>query len=267
MSGRVRGTRLAWALTGALAWTLATVGGASGQQAPTPSLRDPVYLLSVGRLVALDAYGAAPRVRASEAEGDIQDRSLTPFDRVFVQSTLDGHLLDVGDAVQFFRLDRTVADPRDGSTIGRLLVPTGIGRVDSLTPGAARVRITHAYGPVRVGDRARAVETADTLPPAAGPGPAPGIEGRVVAFQDAKAIHPPYDVAFLTVPDPGALTPGDRVELVRPRHDAAGAALADVYLGEAEVVRVEGGYAAAVLTAMARSDARVGDRWLAAPDD
>lgn len=243
---------------------LATAGAARGQEAgetePVPSLREPMFLLSVGAIVDPGDHADDPRILGAAGEFDLPDQSLTQSDQVYVARTLEGVPLGPGDAVQFFRLTRQILDPDTHASLGRLLVPTGVGHVDSLTGELARVRILHAFQPVLVGDRARAVSAGDTV--AAGGASAGGAAaGIVIDFQEEKAIYPPFDILFLRLASPGALAVGAPVLLYRDGAVVGDRRLPDVLIARARVVRVDGSVAAAALVEAMRSDLRRGDRF------
>ena len=92
--------------------------------------------------------------------------------------------------------------------------------------------------------------------------PAPATaSGRIVAFQEEKAIQAPYDRLFLRPEPAGGLAPGQVVDLYRPGEVRDGTRLPDEEIGRALVVRVDGELAAAVLFELSRSDLAVGDRF------
>lgn len=225
-----------------------------------PALSEPDFLLSVGAIVDTAGHRPFAIVLGAEGELGIRDRSLTASDRLFVPSVVDGRPLRFDDAIQFFRLTRRISDPVTQEALGRLLVPTGVGRVDSLAAGTVRVRVTDAFLPILIGDGVRAIVDADTVPylQAAAPGNA---EGHVVAFQQEKAIHPPFDVLFLRQSRPGALARGETVLLYRPGPMVDETRLPDIILARAKIVRPDGLLAAAVLTETYRSDLAAGDRY------
>lgn len=254
-----RGRTAAAATAALLALGLAagTAAGQSGTEVAEGSLLDPDFLLTVGWIVD-PAAEPGEAILGSVKEGDIEDRTLTTFDRVFVPAAVGGRPLAVGDHVQFYRLPRAVAHPVSGAPLGRLRVPTAVGRVDSLTANAARVLLTGAFAAVQVGDRVRRVTAVDTT--AAAGSAASGSSGIVVAFQTDKAVHPPYDRLFLLADEGSpAPPPGALVELFRPGEVVEGRTLPERILGRAVVVRSDGGRAAAVLVSVERSDLRVGD--------
>lgn len=248
----------------AFAAALVAAGAAPAQAQqgpPVPALLEPTFLLATPRIVDGDDFRGEGEILGSTRELAIRDQSLTAPDRVFVPRTLRGRLLAPGDVVQFYRIERVLTDPWTGERLGRLFRPTGIGSVDSIAADVARVRITHGFHPVQVGDYARAVEQADTLVTVRS-GPAPGVaEGPVVASPDDQAILPPFERIFLRTAHPHELSPGDVVAIDRPGEVVNGARLPDVSIARAMVVRVEGRIVAAVITEMARSDLVPGDRF------
>ena len=238
----------------------ATRLSAQSDPASTGPWEAPEFLLSVGRIVEHERGAEAATILGAERELAIPDQSLTLADRVFVPVVLNGRRLEADDTVQFFRLARRVEDPVTRQALGWLEVPTGVGRVDSLAGDVARVRITLAYLPILVDDAVRAVTAADTS--SAESALASGSTGgHVVTFQAEKAIHPPYDILFLTLPAPFALAPGTVVVLYRPGPIVKGDRLPDIDLGRAVVVDSDERFAAAVLTESVRSDLEAGDRY------
>ena len=232
----------------------------SASEPPTPALLEPVALLSTARIVDPDVFGGEGVILGTTRELAIRDQSLAPPDQVFVPRNLRGRALVPGDLVQFYRLDRRILDPWTGERLGRMLVPTGIGAVDSLAAEVARVRLTHGFLPVLIGDFARPVEEADTVATLA-PLVVAGVEGPVVASQEEKAILPPFDRIFLRAPAPFGLSPGQVVLVYRPGSVEGGRQLPDVAIGRAMVVRVEGRIAAAALYETYRSDLALGDHF------
>jgi hypothetical protein len=230
---------------------------------PIPALLEPTFLLSTGRIVDADQHRGDAAIVGTTRELAIRDQSLTTPDLVFVPRELRGRLLVPGDLVQFYRIERVVLDPWSGERLGRLLSPTGIGTVESLAADVARVRITHAFLPILIGDYARPVEEPDTLASWTSATARAGshVEGPVVAFQDDKAIVPPFDRIFLRTSETHALVPGEVVLVDRPGAVVDGRQLPDVAIGRAMVVLVEGRVATAVLYETYRSDLVPGDRF------
>lgn len=250
----------------ALALAAATApAGALAQVDPTaeripPSLAEPSFLLSLGWVADPAAERDAARVLGTTREGEIEDRSLTPFDPVYLPLVVDGRRLAGGERIQIYRLDRRLTDPESDEPLGVLAVPTGVAVVDGPVGDVARATIEEAFSPVLVGDRVRAVTEADTTWTAM-PDPTPvGTGGVVVAFQTEKEILPPYDAFVVRRTDGPPLVVGDRLEVYRPGPRERGRQLPDVRLGWAVVARVQGDLAITVLLAPERSDLRPGDR-------
>jgi hypothetical protein len=231
---------------------------------PIPALLEPSFLLSTARIVASEEFRGDGTILGAVREMAIRDQSLTASDQVFVPHPLRGQVLQIGDAIQFYRLERRINDPVTSERLGWLLIPTGIGNVDSLTGQVARARVTHAFHPILVGDYARAVLESDTLVAAFIPGVAPA-EGHVVALQQEKAIVPPFDRFLVRTGEPGTLVPGEVVRIYRPGPVEAGRSLGDVVIGHAMVIRAEGDIAAVVLFDLIRSDLAPGDLFRRVP--
>ena len=134
---------------------------------PIPALLEPDFLLSVGEVVDPATWRDAERIVGTAGETMIMDRSNAQYDLVYVPSVVEGRSLSPGDAVQLFRLDRRIYDPATREPLGRLLLPTGIGIVDSLAGETARVRVSDAFHPILVGDGVRIVTDAMETWPAA----------------------------------------------------------------------------------------------------
>jgi hypothetical protein len=225
-----------------------------------PALLQPDFLLSVGDIVDHARWQEGETVIGASGETMISDRSRTQYDLLYVPRVVEGRALTPGDRVQFFRLDRRIDDPVTREPLGMLLLPTGIGKVDGLAGETARVRVTHAFHPIVVGDRVRIVtEVGAGWPAAISVGGAPG--GRVVAFQEEKAIHPPFDRLFLRPEIGGSTAPGQAVELYRPGPVRESARLPDTVLGRAMVVRGEGPIVAAVTYRLEQAELAPGDRY------
>ncbi|MGH7565559.1 MAG: hypothetical protein ACREK2_01895 [Gemmatimonadota bacterium] len=247
--------------------TLAGADSLSAQiEPPLPALLEADFLLSVGEVVDPARWRDAETVVGAMAETMVTDRSQTQFDLVYVPRVVEGRSLSPGDMVQFFRLERRIDDPTTREPLGTLLLPTGVGRVDSLAGETARVRVTDAFHAIVVGDRVRIVtDTVESWPTAIAVVGTPG--GRVVAFQEEKAIHPSFDRLFLRPEIAGSVSPGQVVELYRPGPVRDGVRLPDLVLGKAMVVRAEAGIAAAVTYELERADLAPGDLYRPVPAD
>lgn len=251
---------LAWIAASAVVLMLPAAAAAqeeAGADEAVASFGEPRFLLSVGAIVAPDEIDREARVLGTERESAIREQSLTPPDRVHVPRVIDERSLGIGQRLQLYRTGETILDPADGTPLGLLRVPTGIGEVDTVAGEVATVRLTRAFRPVQVGDYVRTVGPADTLPPVASGERLRPVEGRVVAFQEEKAIHPPFDILFLR-DDERALEAGDVVLLFRPGPRSEGVELPEVRVAVAVVVR-PGRVPAAILTRTFRSDVGVGD--------
>jgi hypothetical protein len=246
-----------------LGWLLvATAAAASGQDVlpPVPALLEPTFLLTTPRIVDEDVADEHEIILGTTRELAIQDQSLTSPDQVFVPPVLSGRALGLGDVIQFYRLERRLSDPWSGEPLGRLMRPTGIGVVDSLAAETARVRLTHGFQPVLIGDFARPVEESDTLVTRTA-SPSAFAEGPMVGSPDDQAILPPFDTIFVRSGEREELAPGDVILLDRPGPEVDGRRLPDVPIARAMVVRVDGRLAAAVLIETFRSDLTPGDRF------
>lgn len=240
-------------------------GSASAQvETPIPALLEPDFLLSVGELVDAEVWRDSETIVGAAGETMITDRSHAQYDLVYVPSFVEGRALSPGDAVQLFRLDRRIHDPVTFEFLGTLLLPTGFGVVDSLAGETARVRVSDAFHPILVGDGVRIVtEAMETWPAAVHA--ASGTGGHIVAFQEEKAIHPPFDRLFLRSEIAGESAPGQVVELYRPGEIRNGVRLPDTVLGRAMVVRSNGTIAAAVSYELTRADLAPGDLYRPLP--
>src|SRR5688500_13744131 len=166
-----------------LALALGSAGSIRAQVgAPVQALLEPEYLLSVGEVVDAERWRNAEAVVGAVGETMVTDRSQTQFDLVHVPRVVEGRSLVTGDLVQFFRLERRIDDPVTGEALGTLLLPTGVGRVESLDGETAAVRVTDAFHAIVVGDRVRVVPEADVEARLDGLAGGPG--GKVVAFQE-----------------------------------------------------------------------------------
>jgi hypothetical protein len=241
----------------------AGVGSLEAQTGPPlTALLEADYLLSVGEVVDAARWQDAEAVVGAVGETMVTDRSQTQFDLLYVPRVVEGRTLVPGDVIQFFRLDRRIDDPTTGEPLGTLLLPTGVGRVDSLAGETAAVRVTQAFHPILLGDRVRIVEGTNGTAPA--PGAAGSSAGRVVAFQEEKAIHPPFDKLFLRPLTGDVVAPGQVVELYRPGPVRDDVRLPEVILGKAMVVRA-GGIAGAVTFELERADLAPGDLYRSVP--
>jgi len=248
------------ALAAGLAAALAGPGAgalAAQSETPLPALLEPDFLLSVGEVVDPGSWHDAETVVGAAGGAIVGEHSHTVFDLLYVPAVVAGRSLTPGDRVQTFRLARPIDDPATGERLGSLLLPTGVARVEDVEGEIARVRITDAFQPVLVGDRVR---MADGSGEAWAGGGAPGSgAGRIVAFQEEKAVHPTFDILFLRSEVAGALAAGQVVELYRPGEVRYGTRQPDRGLGKAMVVRVEGPLAAAVVFALAGPELEPGD--------
>lgn len=252
-ASRTRG----WAaVLGIVAAGTTLAGPARAQVEPPLALLEPGYVLSVGEIVDRDVWRDAETVIRAVGETRVDDRTQTQHDLLYVPRVVEGRALAPGDRLQLFRLDRRIEDPATREPLGDLLLPTGIGTVDSLAGETARVRVDAAFHPIVVGDRVRRVGVEAVAPAASGSATS---GGRIVAFQEEKAIHPPFDRMFLRPEGAGGMAPGQLLELYRPGDVSAGVRLPDEVLGRAMVVRVDGALAAAVSFELDRSDLAPGD--------
>lgn len=225
---------------------------------------EPSVLLSVGAVVDIDEIDTEARILGTAIETAIRDQSLSPPDRIHVPGVVDGVPLSVGDRIQTYRRARTVVDPVTEEALGELLLPTGVAEVEDVAGRVATAGLRRTYRAVQVGDHVRRIGRADTTPRGgrAGSGEA---RGSLVAFQEEKAVHPPFDVAFLR-DDARALGAGDVVLLYREDEAGGGWKLPVVRLGTAVVVR-PGPVAAAILTRTFRSDIEPGVRYRTTDED
>lgn len=249
------------AIAAALLVAPAAVGGQEVVEEETISVASfgkPGFLLSVGSVVDSDEIDDAGRILSTLVERVIRDQSLSPPDRIHVPRVIEGSALEPGDRLLLFRETRKIVDPITEETLGTLLLPTGVAEVEGHEDEVATARVWRGFRPVQVGDRVRRVTRSDTLPPMGGERARPA-EGRLVGFQEEKALHPPFDVTFLR-DDARELAAGNVVLLFREGETERGRELPEVRLGLAVVVR-PGRVAAAVLTRMFRSDLVPGVRY------
>ena len=250
------------AALGGLVAILSLASRARAQDALPTQLLEPDYLLSVGEIVDRGTWRDVETVVGAEGETRVIYSTQTQYDLLHVPRIVAGRALAPGDRLQFFRLERRIADPATREPLGTLLLPTGLGTVDSLAGETVRVRVTDAFHPIVVGDRIRLVTA--TEPVVAGAG-ASSSEGRIVAFQEEKAIQSPFDRMFLRPEAAGGLAPGQVVELYRPGERRGDVQLPDEVVGKAMIVRVDGVLAAAVTFELERADLAVGDLFRALP--
>ena len=249
----------------ALAGLIAVLSGASrvrAQDALPAQLLEPDYLLSVGEIVDRGTWRDVETVVGAGGESRVTYSTQTQYDLLHVPRIVGGRALAPGDRLQFFRLERRIADPATREPLGTLLLPTGVGTVDSVAGETVRVRVTDAFHPIVVGDRVRVVATTEPVVPAGGTG---FSGGRIVAFQEEKAIQAPFDRMFLRPEAAGGLAPGQVVEIYRPGERRRGVQLPDEVVGKAMIVRVDGALAAAVTFELERADLAVGDLFRALP--
>jgi hypothetical protein len=237
----------------------AQAGSAAGVEV-LRALGEPGFLLSLGWIVESSPEDDAALVLGTEREGEIEDRSLTVFDPVYLPLVVDGRRLAPGDRIQIYRLDRRLTDPETDAPLGRLAVPTGVAVVDAAMGDVTQATIELAFAPVLVGDRIRFVTEADTIRSARTDAAPAGADGVIVAFQTEKEILLPYD-AFVVRHGAGPRpSPGDRLLVYRPGPREDGRRLPDVPLGTAVAARVQGDLVIAVLVTTERSDLGLGDR-------
>ena len=234
-------------------------------EVPLPALLEPEFLLSVGEIVDPANWRDAGTVLGTAGGEIVAEHTLTVFDLLYVPHVVEGRALGPGDRVQLFRLDRAIEDPETGEWLGDLLLPTGVARVEDVQGEVARVRVTDAFQAILVGDRIRVVEGDAGWSGTTGVAGSGG--GRVVAFQEEKAVHPTFDTLFLRPEVAGALAAGQVVELFRPGRVRDGTRLPDRVLGKAMVVRAHGPLAEAVTFELKGSDLSPGDLYRAVSSD
>lgn len=199
------------------------------------------------------------RVIASATEGAMPERSLSVFDVVHLDAVFDGRPAAVGDTLLVYRRGRSLESPATHRSLGRVVYPTGVAVVRSTEGDVASAQLVDAFDAVQVGQSVQYLKPAQSLVPA--DERVPG-EGVVVGFKDRSAIQEPFAILYLDLPPGSDLRPGQELKLVRP--DAVdGRTLPEIELGSARVLDVGEAAATAAVTALARSDLRVGDRYRA----
>ncbi len=199
------------------------------------------------------------RILASATEGSLAERSLTVFDVIHVDAVFDGRAAAVGDTLLVYRRGRDLESPASHEQLGRVVYPTGLAVVTATARDVASAEIVSAFHPVQTGQRVQYLK--------ARPGPvpvgerAPGV-GLVVGVRDRSAVQAPFAIIYLDLPPGSDLRVGQEVALVRPAAED-GRELPEIELGSARVLDVGEAAATATVTALARSDLGVGDRYRA----
>jgi hypothetical protein len=196
-------------------------------------------------------------VIASQTEGDNPERSLTLFDTIDIDPVVEGQTVVLGDTLVVYRDAGDLESPATGTSLGRVVYPTGLAVVSEVQPDVASARLVAAYAPVIVGQRVQRPKTPTNPIPV---GEQPAGEGLVIGIRDPVAIVAPLAVIFLDLPSASPLAPGQTVALVR-RVTSGGRELPEIRIGSARVVDVGQTAATAVVTSLIRSDLQAGDSY------
>ena len=160
-------------------------------------------------------------------------------------SAPEGASYQVGDSLLLAHVGRDV-----GQGWGRIVTPTGIARVVSVTGRDAIATIVEQYDQVRAGQQVLPVEP---YPRAMGGRPQPvsgGIEGLIVARAEVTPIPNQDDVLFIDLGRNVGLVPGDRFEVLATPELAALNPAGSHVLAEVEVVHVRERSATTVIRAI-----------------
>jgi hypothetical protein len=147
-------------------------------------------------------------------QGDRLPSVLHPFDQVLVGS-LRGDGLNVGDTALVVRFDGPV------ETLGNIVVPVALVRVDSVGASVLAAHVVRQYGQARVGDYLLPFEAATGLRRVQ---PAPvtgGAQGRLVVFLEGEPLLGSDDVGFIDLGRADGLNAGDELEAFVPARPGA----------------------------------------------
>jgi hypothetical protein len=148
-----------------------------------------------------------------------------------------------GDSLHLVRRGRGVR------SLGRVFHPTGIARVTAVEGNVATAVIDRVYGMITQGDLVLPLPAFDA-PGEAAPVADAGPEGRLLAFEEAAALHMTQDVAFIDLGYASGIRAGDEFAVYRARQARRWGVVPEVEIARLRVVRVDERTAAARVVAL-----------------
>jgi hypothetical protein len=177
----------------------------------------------VGQLAELESPSVVPIAVGQQ---------IGPFDRVFVALAAP-NLVRVGDRLHLVRRDREI------KPYGRVYRSTGIATVSAVEGSTATVVIGRMYDKVQPGDLAvplRSMSTADEGASVARG--APGMQGRIVAFQSPHPVQMTQEIAFVDLGRASGVRAGDELIAYLPREQREWGMRPEIRVARLQVVRV-----------------------------
>ena len=166
-------------------------------------------------------------------------RQIHPHTRVYMKLAPGAPAgMRVGDDFHLWRPGREVLP------YGRIYTSTGMARVVAVDGDVATVEVEKLYAPVLLGDVALPVEQFP-VPGGVIPGPASGVEGRIVALDSRQALVGVEDIVYLDLGSGSGVAEGDEFAVVIPPRRAAYGVRPEMQVARLQVVRVSGRTSAA----------------------
>ncbi len=190
------------------------------QEEDTGPLRRPI----VDRMEYLAAPWVAPgvdpigrmldRVKV-EGQGERLAQAVVIHDRVYIRPGARMPVPAVGTDLLLVRIGRAVG------TLGRIVEPTGVVRVERGNNDVAVAQVVQQFGPILQGDHVLPMPM--FTPPQAIPAQpvVQGPEGELVAFLREQPLHTVADLGFLSIGKAEGLQVGDELIAFAPTRPAA----------------------------------------------
>lgn len=154
-----------------------------------------------------------------------------PYEKIFMVVDVPGTVRR-GDRLHLIREGRAVRP------FGRIYESTGIAQVLEIDGRTATLEVQEHFDAIAVGNLAVPL-VEYTVPVGVRPEPAaPGIFGRLVAFQVSQPLYSEHDVGFVDLGRASGLTEGDVLEVVLPPQRRDWGVRPEVVVARLVVVRV-----------------------------
>jgi hypothetical protein len=174
---------------------------------------EPLYAVSPGEYnsAAWLADSASAGIRGRligladpASQGDKLPSLLHPYDAILV-GAMRGDGANAGDSMLVVRFDAPVG------TLGNVVVPVALVRIDSVGENVLAAHVIRQYGPARVGDHMIPFEPATGLRRGEPTAISGGAEGTLVAFLEGDPLFGTYDNGFVDIGQADGLTVGDEL--------------------------------------------------------
>lgn len=184
--------------------TLIMAGRAAPRRVEPKEFHASPWLADEGRLPVL---GQIYKPSEPSAEGDMQGTTFHPFDRVYI--SYEGRTRpNQGDLLLVVTVGRGVGG------YGRIILPTGVVRVDSLHQGSMLAQVTHQFGSLEIGNLVLPMDSFPAMAAQATP-VANGAEGRLVEFLVTQPLYGTEEVGFVSLGS-SSVKVGDELHALLP---------------------------------------------------